>query len=590
MSQQGWMAVAQMPLKVVRRFHALWQNRHSDGDQNVESGRLERALLRPFMVDASANQVALIVAICRMLVGCFIFHQFLDVLGFSSMDPEAAKIQVHCVVALVASALLAVGFLTPLAVVSLLVLFSQYTLTSSLGDLITTILLWGLLFFGAGRAYALDALILRYDALRRFLEPLYVLAVGTCEPRGIAWSRLLLLGMYWGCCLSAMVFHTQDAFWLSGDVLPVVVTTPYVCDHHELMTGLRNEYPTMFLWACRLGLLAQVTWELLLFPLCYFRLGRVFVVIQGLLFFLGSLILMNLQYLPIAELCLWLLVFGPSMLARLNSPRKSAATPERPRPAWSIRIGFMPALGIAMAIVVLLQLTLCPYTLPASWGQHTAGIYIRLAPLYRALGQNAICVFNRDDVQMGATYVVIYETDPKGEVLRVVPLLDLNGARLSYMRNDLLYFRHSVGWQRSPLEMRFHDEDFSRPTTLTTEFVQRVAQLDARLNPAHRRRYYRASFYQRTLYDTEGAPRWSKAAIAAEMKLSISPSFYDDADGISVFSLPPGQVGEARRLAATAREGASSIHHATVVTPSGGISAGEEPAVSVGSRGRTVPR
>ena len=69
---------------------------------------------------------------------------------------------------------------------------------------------------------------------------------------------------------------------------------------------------------------------------------------------------------------------------------------------------------------------------------------------FRLFAQGPVDVMNRLDIErVGQHFFVVCEVDESGVPVRVVPYLDDAGGRLDYLRNDLLYYRYALPWQRT---------------------------------------------------------------------------------------------------------------------------------------------
>src|SRR5262249_49372266 len=212
--------------------------------------------------------------------------------------------------------------------------------------------------------------------------------------------RLALLVQYWGLCLVALGFHFNDLLWREGHALSVALQGPYFSARHELFRSLSLQFPRGYALVGQAALVVQVGWELLLLPLMYWRPSRWFVLLQGLAFFACSLALLHLQYLPLAELTLWALVFGTGWCA----PGPAA----EPRPAW----GLLPVRGFALASAVAagIHLTLCPFELEGDVIFKPPAKYTACQPFFRLFAQRPVSVFNRPDMDVSSCWFVLHET------------------------------------------------------------------------------------------------------------------------------------------------------------------------------------
>jgi hypothetical protein len=496
------------------------------------------------------------IVLARVLLGILMTHKYLDTLGFTPLcNAQTHAFPVACVGS-VAGICLTLGLLTPVTLIFYALTYVYYPPVSSLVEAVLQIPLWGLLVLGAGKSYSLDALLARRSWGQKVCRVLYGFALPPTASN-LAVVRFFLLFMLWGICVNAMFYHFSDEFWLSGAVLQIGFATPYLSDYYHLANRLRETCPAWYVTFCVSGLLVQCLWEMCLVPLMLFRWGRLFVLAHGLIFFTASAILLNLQYLPLVEFCLWVILFGPHVLDwlwRIGVRAKVVPTVrEKGLPEARCR-GRVPRLAISLGIgLTAVQLATLPNILPHEWHPFCTRLRGWLAVPNRHFGQVDVNVFNVHDMQLGSTFFVLYEVDEGGHPLRVVPFLDGEGGRLHYLRNDLLYFNHSLRWQRSALQDNFENADWSRPTAKTMDLIKLVAVLDAKLTDSGALRHYRANFYQREM-DREKLPNgWRGKAHRSSCQVSVNLA--EDLKSLRwtdwIFDLPPGQLLEQERIAHT---------------------------------------
>jgi hypothetical protein len=520
-----------------------------------------RCVLRPFELgDAECSEMGVVVEVVRVLAGLVALHQLVDIFGFAMLaGAGAGSVRIVTGAAGFAALLVAIGFVTPLALVGLLVYFAYFPVVDNLGTQFSVILFWGLLLFGAGQSRSVDAILARRSAtLRLVVSGVYVLAAGHTR-RNVACVRFLLMFLFWGINVTAMFFHAADDFWWQGHVLQLAFTTPYLTDHYQVLRAIRDAFPGAYVAFCCVALAVQAVWEILLVPLMYSRWTRPFVVAQGAGFFVMSLAFLNLQYLPVVELLLWSLLFGPVALAfaRRTARERLRAAPEV-RPAdlattadagafISVNFGSraLPALVVAGCVIAVAQSASSPSILPYSLGMFTEPWYVRASAIFQAVAQRPVNVFNKADLAMGSAWFVLHETDDSGRHLRLVPLYDAEGGRLDYLRNDLLYFGHSLKWQRSLPTRKFEGGDPALPTAASVDLATNVAHLDAVLTGPTRPRHYEARFFVREMKTDVLPVRWLDPVAGGRVRFQVRPedvAWARSADWCT-FNLPPGQAG-----------------------------------------------
>ncbi|MCB0340386.1 MAG: hypothetical protein KDD53_12320, partial [Bdellovibrionales bacterium] len=245
--------------------------------------------LRGVSVKAFERNINLV----RILFGLGLVHRYVDMLGYSVVSGRPESMIDHSILSIVFSVMIALGFLTPVGLIGLNVIyFIPKFFVPYLGTQVAIVVCWGLLFFGAGRRYSIDAMLSDFiPVLRKPLRIVYTFAIEPGAGRYIseqatAWVRFVSIASYWGICYVAMAFHFRDALWLDGRVLQTAFTTSYLTDFYGIFRYMAEAYPTLFDIFFTTALLVQGIWETFLLPLMFFRWGRVFVVIQGTGFFL----------------------------------------------------------------------------------------------------------------------------------------------------------------------------------------------------------------------------------------------------------------------------------------------------------------
>jgi len=480
--------------------------------------------------------------LCRILLGLGMLHRYIDILGFAVIanDPlgatdDARYAATFCVA-------LCLGFATPLALLGMM-FFTFYTpFGFTIGHQMVLLACWVLLFGGAGRRISIDAWLLERPAVGRVISALYSLAV-PFSPSMFAGLRFMVLLLYASISFCALAYHFDDPLWLSGNVLQVLSTMSYMTDHAATAAAFRDALPGVYDVLCSIGLFLQCALELLMLPLCFFRWGRAFVALQWLGFILLRAVQMNLGYLCFTELLLWLLVFGYRPIGNVLRGRTMAplsATAGHFRDSRPGRL--LGAFLITASATVLYFNVVNTATINAPGSALSRLPHMPLT--FRLFVQWPVNVFNEDDLAMGSGQLVLCETDAAGGILRTVPYLDHHGGRLSYMRNDLMYFGHSVPWQRSPRE---------KQARTAPALAMRIALLDARLHP-RADRHYLALFFAQSQEPFDGYAKWGAPVLQGGFALDVPLAFRARVDALlpsPSFDLPPGHVGQQRRMAET---------------------------------------
>lgn len=495
------------------------------------------SVLRHFELDVDAGAIIRNLALVRVLFGFGLLHRYVDVMGYGAIHEAPATFQALALTAAICALLVMVGLLTPLALVGTFGFAFSPQFGSGLVDQNIMQLCWMLLLLGAGRSYSLDGWLSARGG-SRLLEPLYALAM-VPNARSLACMRLFVLLTYGSICLSAAAFHFDDAMWLEGKTLQLLMVTPYMSDLAEASALVRDAAPGLYHHSLQVGLLIQTVFEVLLVPLLLWRWGRVFVALQWLGFIAIRGVSMNLGYLCYIELVLWLAVY--------NYRPFSVNLLERQRPVHTdpspLPVGIKGFLGLTTTAVVVFTLYNTATIVNPSPQLRRLMLVPGFRPFYRLFAQEPVNVFNRQDMAVGAAQLVLFEVDDSGRPVRTVPFMDDRGGRLDYLRNDYLYFALSLPFQRAPASMRAR----YGPT-----FAMRVAALDSLLQPSPRDRSYVAITLRQRQESFQGFERWGATEYRSHVRFGLTweqvrPLGQSTLFG--TFELPPGHLGSKRRAA-----------------------------------------
>ncbi len=590
---------------------------------------------RPFLIKESSEVIEKNINLARILVGLGIFHSYLDSLGFSILLLPQSTFKAITVLAL--SVFFMIGLFTPLTC-GLLIYHFISPVVPYLGTMVLIMLLWGMLFIGVGRRWSIDAYLLNSPHTQRLIKYLYAFSL----PSGnvsLAKIRFFILFLFWCVSVRAMVFHLDDSSWLHGKTLQLIFTTPYLTDHYLYFREFSQMFPLAYDLLCKSGLFIQSFWEILLFPLMYFGWGRIFVMVQGMAFFLISLLLLNLGYLPYYEICMWIFLFNYPQCLNLKKGRlfyddrcnlcKKTVTllkiidfydrievtglsqaPVRVQKAFpndtpiiygekeDLFAGFsayyqicknifpfcflFPLFvagkvtrlgGRAYSWVALRRKKLfgvCEpffyssknrqHFKPEKWSVKFFSLFLIASILSTLissqlplLGQGRVDVMSADDLKMGAPGIVLIETYDNYEFKRTVPFMDINGGRLSYLRNNLLYFNYSQGFQRLFTKEKNPNrisEDFKKSFET---LAQVVGILDSCLSESSGARYYRADLYLKELKSNSSFEFWGmpKKVHSYLFSVNMKQLKISEPKCQRVYNLPPGHLYSDKRIGLT---------------------------------------
>ncbi len=512
------------------------------------TSQLDRKIFGPFLLNASTGQIASVIAILRIVFGLGVVHRYADQLGFAAIGGDPDYLRFAYSLAVILGLCIASGVLTPIALVAFIFLFSLNRPGSpTLGDQLLGLNSWVILLSAGGLKWGVDGLLARTPAFRPLYRWIYVLG-RVPTPENFAVIRFIALFAFWGVCIAAGSFHLFSELWREGKALQVGLTTPYFSDFADVLVRFREASPGLFDILLALALYVQWTWELFLIPCMY--LGwptRLFVAFQGTGFFIASITLMNLGYLPVNELILWGLLFGPQLAGAIG-PRWSET------PAYEILREGRGLIDRLAAIFVLVVIVFNIMNLIENLdGRPPAPFRTRYWDhVHRLFGQEKVNVMGERVFLSGNAHAVIAELDAEGHPCRIVPYQDLRGGRLDYLRNDLLYFHYSLPWQKAQpkliKEKHLLDED-----SRTRNLIDRVVRLDTLLVDPDRPRTYRVYSFRQPLIEAMPNWYWGKSELVAMIDIESNLELVDPTrrDLSYSYNLPPGHWRSGFRQAET---------------------------------------
>lgn len=218
------------------------------------------------------------------------------------------------IVYLVLGVFLAIGFFTPVVSVIIIIVCNvlDYKFgTATLGTNIFRFMLIGMLFLNTGTKYSIDNYILNKfpnSFLASAVRKIYTI-IGYPNAEQIRLVYFLLFLTYAFISFSAMLFHSSDPMWMKGETVHAMLTSSYLCTYYDFFRAIERDYPLILEFISVLAGIGQSLFQLLMIPLIFLRIGRLFVVIWGLMFFVLSFFLLQLSYLPHLEFVLWAMIF-----------------------------------------------------------------------------------------------------------------------------------------------------------------------------------------------------------------------------------------------------------------------------------------
>jgi|TARA_B110000046_G_C13015895_1_gene408723 predicted DCC family thiol-disulfide oxidoreductase YuxK len=252
--------------------------------------------------------------ILRILLGIVIFiryaemSQSLELLEYSTKAIFISYSLLGLIICFI------IGFYTPL--VTLLILcvvircefgFGTYTLGTS----ILQVSLIPFILINSGQYYSLDRLFLKGNSV--IAKPIKFMFkfLGSANEITITRAYFITFIIYAVISFAALTYHIQDGFWVQGITTKALLINSFLSKHYSFFRIIEENIPYLLSALSILSSVFQSIFQFLMIPLIYFILGRKFVLLYGLTFFLISLFFINLSYLPHVEIILWLMILLP---------------------------------------------------------------------------------------------------------------------------------------------------------------------------------------------------------------------------------------------------------------------------------------
>ena len=252
-------------------------------------------------------------AVVRILLGFFMMYrvyQLVDVSQIYFDTPDAYNLGL---VFLGLSFLFMIGFLTPLVTAIILIYWhrldtsmSTFTLGSSILMLLISVYLVSNI---SGIRYSIDAYFLKKRGVfSSFLKKLYGVfgAPGKLKLQTI---YFLAFFTYMLISLGAIMWHFQDPSWMAGTTIIELMTNSFLSKYYEFFRMIHIGFPELFLYFSIFSVIGQSVFQVMAIPVMFNRYGLMFVKMWGIGFFMASLFIIQLSYLPHIELLLWFVVF-----------------------------------------------------------------------------------------------------------------------------------------------------------------------------------------------------------------------------------------------------------------------------------------
>ena len=432
---------------------------------------VQRAAL-PRLIDVEHEQRRL--NLLRIYVGLVALVRtalIVDAARFYFVDPTTGALPTLFVfwstVELALLAMFTLGICTPLATLGLittyLTVFEPLMSSFTLGTLVLQHIWICFLFANVGARFSVDQWVMRHASsfstgLRRLYQ---IVGFPTADTLTVLYSLVFL--SFALLSLAAVLFHLDDPYWLGGHTVGVLLQDSYFNPHFAIFRTVADAAPGAWRMSSVAGVVFQTIFQLLMIPLMFLRIGRLFVVWWGLNFFIVSLLCLRLSYLPFIELAIWTMLFLPRPQKKISEPALASVS--------VLHTGYV-AWWLLVCVLFLLQSSV------PGWGRvadHVGLSSWRPGVFLLRHGLVSPNVFNRTDLSMSEHWPMLYRYTDSGEP-DLVPFNGPDGERLAYHRYDELYFGNSVRWRREMIDRDIRSEH--QPGRLGFELILRVLLFD----------------------------------------------------------------------------------------------------------------
>ena len=253
------------------------------------------------------------VAILRVFLGIIVFVRYYEIFyAMSIFNPGMLFFQ--SILLLGITILFTVGVVTPISTILLAIgvsYFDRLAGTSTLGTYIVIQLLIVMFLMNHGIYGSVDSWIMQSKhKFSKVVKSLYNI-LGKPSQESIRIAYFLGFISYALTSFGALTLHLIDPYWIQGLTLYSALTNSYLFKFYETARYIEAVSPNLLFIVSIIGIILQSIFQFLMIPLIFFKWGRRYVVIWGMIFFLISLIGINLSYLPHVEILFWLLIFFP---------------------------------------------------------------------------------------------------------------------------------------------------------------------------------------------------------------------------------------------------------------------------------------
>lgn len=252
------------------------------------------------------------IGIYRIILGIIIFSRFIQIAQTYYLIYDS--IPIIFVSTLILIVCFTLGFLTPISTIFLIysvVFFDSKATSETLGTTILIQVLLLFLFTNGGNFYSIDRFLFKRCLwFNKTLSLIYSFA-GKPTTQSIRKSYFLIFILYGVASLAALSLHIKDNYWTTGLTTKSLLSNAFLCDYYFIFRNLEKVNTTLYSFISICSGIFQSIFQFFMLGLVFFKIGRVYVFLWGMMFYITSLFFINLSYLPHIEIIIWLIIFLP---------------------------------------------------------------------------------------------------------------------------------------------------------------------------------------------------------------------------------------------------------------------------------------
>jgi predicted DCC family thiol-disulfide oxidoreductase YuxK len=307
---------------IAGRYRPAIADRYLRAEQSIASFLQRRELF--YVADSVREEIW--INFLRVVVGYMFFNRSYHIFYYQVVIADDPRFTLISLLDVIASFGMMIGFLTPIAI-GYLFLFHTYVHdilldTFTLGSCVAQILMMLFLFIPSGRRLSLDSLIMRTQSIgSAFLRGLYAF-FGEPTVNRIATVKFFAFISYGLLCMYSVYEHFLDPYWMNGTANVLLLSSNWLTAPYKLFRELFTTYGSTAIFISMVTLYIMMLWELVIIPFTLIKgITRYFVIAWGLAFFVVSIAILQLSWLPHYQFALFALFFWPGWLLNRGGAR-----------------------------------------------------------------------------------------------------------------------------------------------------------------------------------------------------------------------------------------------------------------------------